>query len=158
MPTGVEGGQRGGCPPVRAPACRLLLLLLKPPFPRLPTGALPLSAPAPVAGALAAGMLPVLERELRRAGARRSGELAGDPPLLHAFLSPACRWWPTLGWLLSYSDVRQGASFMATLRKLVVRQVPTSRLKLEALQGLPMRPTAPTQVTYSKQRQGVAES
>ncbi len=136
-------------------ACWLLLLRQlkrsdRATFPCLTTGALPLAAPAPVAGALAACMLPVLERELRRAGKRRGGELAEDPPLLHAFLSPACRWWPTLGWLLSYADIRQGASFMITLRKLVVRQVPTSKLKMEVLQGLTERSTAPTQVTYSK--------
>ncbi len=62
-----------------------------------------------MAGALAAGVLPCLERVLRR---------AGDAPLLQGLLRFECRWWPALGWLLAYGDVRQGASFIATVRKL----------------------------------------
>ncbi len=89
----------------------------------LPSGALPPSAPTPVDGALAAGVLPCLERVLRRAGERaaRGPRFSGEPPLLQGLLSYECRWRPWLGWLLSYGDVRQGAAFMVTLRKMAVQ-------------------------------------
>ncbi len=82
------------------------------------------AAPAPVAGALAAGVLPCLERVRRRAGERAAsgGSAAGDPPLLSALFSSHLDWWPWLGWLLSYGDVRQGAAFMVTLRKVLRSQ------------------------------------
>ncbi len=88
------------------------------------TAHMPADAPAPVAGALAAGVLPCLERVLRRAGERDAsgGSAAGDPPLLSALFSRHLDWWPWLGWLLAYGDVRQGAAFMVTLRKLMRRQ------------------------------------
>ncbi len=90
----------------------------------LPSGAMPRSAPAPVAGALAAGLLPCAERVLRKAGERAAGgaSFQGDPPMLPALLRRTCPWWPTLGWLLAYGDVREGTSFIATLRKLAVQQ------------------------------------
>ncbi len=76
-----------------------------------------------MAGALAAGVLPFLERVLRR---------AGDPSLLQGLLRFECRWWPALGWLLAYGGVRQGASLIATVRKLAgqnqTQQQPLRRL------------------------------
>ncbi len=96
---------------------------------------MPAVAPAPVAGALAAGVLPCLERVLRRAGERAASEggAAGDPPLLRALISRHLEWWSWLVWLLSYGDVRQGAAFMVTLRKLLRRQeLTTVARQLEA--------------------------
>ncbi len=135
---------------------------------------MPPSAPAPVAGALASGVLPWTEGVLRRAGERAAGgaRVQGEPPLVHALLRSGCPWWPTLGWLLAYGDVRQGASFIATLRKLAVQQQQQRqqrRQKLQqqqqqeqqrrrrplrdnaaALSDVPEEPTAATLVTNHK--------
>ncbi len=129
--------------------CNLLLRLIHN-DPR--SGDLPPCTPAPVAGALAAGVLPFLERELRRAGERaaRGGSLTAEPTVLQALLSDECHWWPTLGWLLSYSDVRQGAALMVTLRKMAVQaqgQQQQRRMRRPIQRNAPDEHTASTFVT-----------
>ncbi len=111
---------------------------------------MPPSAPTPVAGALAAGVLPCVERVLRRQGQREAGggSRTAYPRLLDGLLRYECHWWPALGWLLAYGDVREGAAFMATLRKLAAQQhEPKQRRRRERMPG---DITATTTVIYGK--------
>ncbi|KAG2488765.1 hypothetical protein HYH03_012763 [Edaphochlamys debaryana] len=86
-------------------------------------GALSPSPPPGLAVALSAGALPALERLLRRTNGAllladpRAGLGPSDPPAA-ALLS-----WPRLGAVLAYGDVRQAASLVATVGKLLAARV-----------------------------------
>ncbi len=88
------------------------------PFSLLRAGPLPPTPPPRVAAALKGGLLPCLETLLRRAATEPDGP--HSRLIAEAFQGPQSVW-PYLGWLLSYGDVRQGASLVATLRKLPVQ-------------------------------------
>ncbi|PNH09472.1 hypothetical protein TSOC_003886 [Tetrabaena socialis] len=93
-------------------------LLLLEWVPLLPAGELLPPAPPPaLAAALAGGLLPCLERLLRRAGEEPDGpESAMVSPLLRE--GQAWRLW---GPLLEYGEPRQAAALVATLGKLLRR-------------------------------------
>ncbi|KAG2488762.1 hypothetical protein HYH03_012760 [Edaphochlamys debaryana] len=88
-------------------------------------GTLPPSPPPGLAVALSAGALPALERLLRRTDGALLltdpraglGPSASDQPAA-ALLS-----WPRLGAVLAYGDVRQAASLVATVGKLLAARV-----------------------------------
>lgn len=82
-------------------------------------GEFPARAPPLVAAVLAGGYLPCLERLLRRSEQDPQGSEA-------QLLSQLLQSWPqllwrALPWLLAYCNVRQGASLIATLHKLLHR-------------------------------------
>ncbi|PNH05236.1 hypothetical protein TSOC_008516 [Tetrabaena socialis] len=84
----------------------------------LPSGGpLPSAAPPETAAALAGGILPCLERLLRRAGEEPSSP---ESDVVKAMLRCECTWqlWPLL---LAYGEQRQAAALVATVGKLLRR-------------------------------------
>ncbi|KAG2488443.1 hypothetical protein HYH03_012950 [Edaphochlamys debaryana] len=105
---------------LRDVAGRLLVCMVERLTMPMPTdGTLPPTPPPGLAVALSAGALPALERLLRRTN---GALLLADPcPVLGPFRQPAAALlsWPRLRVLLAYGDVRQAASLVATIGKVL---------------------------------------
>ncbi|KAG2488417.1 hypothetical protein HYH03_013101 [Edaphochlamys debaryana] len=103
--------------------------------PPRPADPLPRSPPTDVAAALSAGLLPALERLLRRHPRLLleppPGE--GPPPLRHPAAALLSR--RPLSWLLAYGSERQAASLLATLGKVLTWGVSGMRRSPEAVLG-----------------------
>ncbi len=97
---------------------------LVPTFPHV--GTLPPQPPPALAPALSAGLLPCLERLVRRAGQGLAPEAAGGGAgaqpglrLLTCFLHEYCIAAPYLPWLLAYGSPTEAAALIASMGKLL---------------------------------------
>ncbi|KXZ53317.1 hypothetical protein GPECTOR_7g1211 [Gonium pectorale] len=79
--------------------------------------ALPALPPPNVGRALEAGVLPCLERVLRRGAPVQSA----NPYRLESLLSLVLSW-PNLGWLMAYGDPHQAAALLVSVGKLLRRE------------------------------------
>ncbi|PNH11018.1 hypothetical protein TSOC_002163 [Tetrabaena socialis] len=115
-----------------------------------PIGALPLAMPPGLAGALAGGLLPCLERALRRAGqAPTDGTDSAFIAMLVSFGNQGGLW-PLVARALAYGEPQQAAALVATLGK-ALRTLAVPFLKAGALDTERLCPLAERVAALAKQ-------